>query len=170
MTEEVEPLIADELNVRAGKQVRTPATRLIACHRHNSCFYQRAQISSSFKLSSHSNPMELLDNMEAAFRHEVNKFNFPERLDFLDTIARDASAPGTPPSPVLSHASDNMSVRAHEQALSDLLANMDALANYEDEDVRMRQLQLGSKIRRELEELDRKVLEAWAASRRYMRN
>lgn len=114
--------------------------------------------------------MELLDNIEAALRHEVNKFNFPERLDFLNSISRDASTPGTPPSPILSNASDNMSVRAHEQALSDLLANMDTLANDEGEDVRTRQLQLGSKIRRELEDLDRKVLEAWAASRRYTRS
>ena len=163
-------MTVDESNVRAGKQVRTFTTHLIRYHRQISSFYQRAQTSSSFKLASHSNPMELLDSIEAALRHEVNKFDFPERLGFLDSIARDASAPGTHPSPVLSYASDNVSVHAHEQALSDLLANIDGLANHEDEDVRMRQLHLGTKIRRELEELDRKVLEAWAASRRYMRS
>jgi hypothetical protein len=113
--------------------------------------------------------MDLLNSVDAALRHQVNQFDFPERLDFSDNFddLGESSLPRTPPTPVLAHTSNNASVRAHEQALSDLLSNIDVVANDLDDDVRMRQLHLVERIRRELGELDRKVLEVWAARRRY---
>ncbi|KAG8696876.1 hypothetical protein FRC12_020359 [Ceratobasidium sp. 428] len=130
---------------------------------------QRARESQVHNLALSSNPMGFLDNAEAALKHEINKFDFPERLEFLDSIGASGDLlPSTaPPVPVLAHTANNAPVHAHEQALLGLLTNLDAVANDEEEGVRTRQLLLVERIKREMEELDKKILELWAAGRKY---
>lgn len=114
-------------------------------------------------LASHT-PSELLDNIEAALRHEVNQFDFPEQLEFQ---TRSASPVDTSPSPILMHTPNNAGVHAFESALMDLRVNLDLVREANDESVVERRTQLEGRIQRELEQLDKKVLEAWAAKRRY---
>ncbi|QRW01568.1 hypothetical protein RhiLY_00565 [Ceratobasidium sp. AG-Ba] len=126
---------------------------------------QRARSSSPYNISLRSDSMDLLDSVEATLKQETSKFDFPERLDFLD----DPKTPGfrTPSVPVLAHTFNNASIHAHEQALSELLGSLDFTADDGEEEVQTRRLQLNERIKRELDELDRKVLEFWAATRRY---
>lgn len=127
---------------------------------------KRAQLS-QFDAASRS-PTELLDGLEAALRQQVNRFNFPERLEFED-VDRQGSRAATPPVPVLSDTPGNAVVHEFERALLELDANLDVVTDVgHDEVVAERRSQLGDRIRRELEDLDRKVLEAWAATRRYL--
>ncbi|KAG8692553.1 hypothetical protein FRC09_011125 [Ceratobasidium sp. 395] len=130
---------------------------------------QRARESQVHSLALSSNAMDFLDNAEAALKHEINQFDFPERLDFLDSIGASGDiSPSTVPSvPVLAHTANNAPVHAHEQALLGLLTNLDAVANDEEEGVRTRQLLLVERIKREMEVLDKKILELWAAGRKY---
>ena len=113
---------------------------------------------------SNYTPSELLDNLEAALRHEVNQFNFPEQPEFLEG---NGSPAGTPPTPVLLHTPNNVGVHAFEKALLDLRVNLGMIRDSQDDSVIEKRSQLDGRIRRELEDLDRRVLEAWAAKRRY---
>ncbi|KAG8678626.1 hypothetical protein FRC08_017628 [Ceratobasidium sp. 394] len=146
---EADPAVFDELSKGAGKQ--------------------RARQSPAYALVLNSNSMDLLDNAEATLRHQVNKFDFPEHLDFLNSAGTlgDSLLSETSAAPILAHTINNAPVHAHEQALSNLLANLDAVANDDEEGVRLRRLQIVERIKREMGELDRRVLELWAAGRRY---
>ncbi|KAG9127189.1 hypothetical protein FRC07_000284 [Ceratobasidium sp. 392] len=146
---ENDQVVLDELSKSAGKQ--------------------RARQFPIYNLASSSNSMDLLESVEAALKHEVNKFDFPERLDFLNDTGSlsDASLSTMSPIPTLAHTANNGPVHAHERALLDLLANLDAVANDQEEEVRLRQLNLVERIKREMEVLDKKVLELWAAGRKY---
>ncbi|QRV87420.1 developmentally-regulated GTP-binding protein 2 [Ceratobasidium sp. AG-Ba] len=126
---------------------------------------QRARSSSPYNISLQPDSMDLLDSVEAALKQETSKFDFPERLDFLD--APKTSGFRKPSAPVLAHTFNNAPIHAHEQALSELLGSLDVTANDGEEEVQTRRLQLSERIKRELDELDRKVLEFWAATRRY---
>ncbi|KAG8678700.1 hypothetical protein FRC08_017569 [Ceratobasidium sp. 394] len=130
---------------------------------------QRARQSPAYPLALNSNSVDLLDNAEATLRHQVNKFDFPEHLDFLDSAGTlgDSLLSEAPPAPMLAHTINNAPVHAHERALSNLLANLDAVANDDEEEVRVRRLQIIERIKQEMEELDRRVIELWAAGRRY---
>ncbi|EUC66602.1 developmentally regulated GTP-binding protein, putative [Rhizoctonia solani AG-3 Rhs1AP] len=101
-------------------------------------------------------PSELLDNLEAHLRQEINQFDFPEQLEFQK---------GTH-TPVLLHTANNAAVHSFEKALLDVRANL-GLIKIGDDDVVERKSYIDGKIRRELGDLDRRLLEAWAAKRRY---
>ncbi|KAJ1308821.1 hypothetical protein OPQ81_004509 [Rhizoctonia solani] len=110
---------------------------------------------SDFDTASYS-PSELLDNIEAHLRHETNQFEFPEQLEFQPESH----------TPVLLHTTSNRAVHSFEKALLDLRANL-SLISTRDDDVVERKLDIDGRIRRELGDLDRRVLETWAAKRRY---
>ncbi|CAE6513707.1 unnamed protein product [Rhizoctonia solani] len=82
-------------------------------------------------------PSELLDNLEAHLRQEINQFDFPEQLEFQQGNH----------TPVLLHTP--------------------GLVKAGSDDVVERKSHIDGRIRRELGDLDRKVLETWAAKRRY---
>ncbi|CAE7144515.1 unnamed protein product [Rhizoctonia solani] len=101
-------------------------------------------------------PSELLDDLEARLRHETNQFDFPGQLDFQQGSHI----------PVLLHTSSNAAVHSFEKALLDVRANL-GLVKIGDDNVVERKAYLDGRIQRELGDLDRRVLEAWAARRRY---
>ncbi|GAB1519910.1 GTP-binding protein rbg1 [Rhizoctonia solani] len=102
-------------------------------------------------------PSELLDGLEAHLRHEINQFDFPEHLEFQ---------PGNH-TPVLLHTSNNAAVHSFEKALLDMRANLGRVEVGLDENAAERRSRIDGRIQRELNDLDRKVLETWAAKRRH---
>ncbi|CAE6429773.1 unnamed protein product [Rhizoctonia solani] len=106
-------------------------------------------------IANHS-PSELLDDLEAHLRHEINQFDFPEQPEFQSWGQ----------TPVLLHTFSNAAVHSFEKALLNVRANL-GLVKAEDDDVAERKSYISGRIQRELSELDKKVLEAWAAKRRY---
>ncbi|KAL5636756.1 hypothetical protein ACGC1H_000658 [Rhizoctonia solani] len=101
-------------------------------------------------------PSELLNDLEAHLRQEINKFDFPEQLEFQNGSH----------TPILLHTPSNAAVHSFEKALLDVRANL-GLIKIGDDDVVERKSYIDGRIQRELADLDRRVLEAWAAKRRY---
>ncbi|KDN51162.1 hypothetical protein RSAG8_00791, partial [Rhizoctonia solani AG-8 WAC10335] len=101
-------------------------------------------------------PSELLDDLEAHLRQEINQFDFPEQLEFQQGSH----------TPVLLHTPSNLAVHSFEKALLDVRANL-GLVKAGDNDVVERKSYIDGRIQRELGDLDRRVLEVWAAKRRY---
>ncbi|CUA69574.1 hypothetical protein RSOLAG22IIIB_08581 [Rhizoctonia solani] len=101
-------------------------------------------------------PSELLDDLEAHLRQEINQFDFPEQLEFQQGNH----------TPVLLHTPGNAAVHSFEKALLELRANL-GLVKAGSDDIVERKSHIDGRIRRELGDLDRKVLEIWAAKRRY---
>ncbi|CAE6473445.1 unnamed protein product [Rhizoctonia solani] len=107
--------------------------------------------------TANHNPSELLTDIEAHLKHKINQFDFPENLEFQ---------PGSH-TPTLLHTQSNAAVHAFEKALLDMRANLGVVEAGPNEDVIERRSRIDGRIQRELGDLDRKVLEAWAAKRRY---
>ncbi|KAG8708549.1 hypothetical protein FRC11_006371, partial [Ceratobasidium sp. 423] len=109
----------------------------------------------SYFNAASSSPSESLDDLEAQLRHEINQFDFPEQLDFQ---------PGSQ-TPVLLHTPSNAAVHSFEKTLLDVRANL-GLVKAGDDDVAARRSHIDGRIQRELGDLDRRILETWAAKRR----
>jgi hypothetical protein len=107
--------------------------------------------------NGYCSPSEILSDLEAHLRHEIDRFNFPEHLEFQ---------PGSH-TPTLLHTPSNAAVHSFEKVLLDMRASLGLLEAGLDEGAIERRSRIDGRIQRELGDLDKKVLEAWAAKRRY---
>lgn len=158
MTEDNEPLL--DFDKKSGKKVCDLVLQVCDIHLTNR-LPQRARIGFD---PAKSSPSLLLDKLEFALRREIKNFDFPEQVEFLE---RSTSPGGTPPMPELSHTPNNAGIHAFEKALLGFRENLWLFRDSQDESVIERRLRLEEQIRYELEDLDKRVLEAWAARRRY---
>ncbi|ELU45684.1 developmentally regulated GTP binding protein 1 [Rhizoctonia solani AG-1 IA] len=145
------------VNAEAGvRHIPNPLTGTSAyCVDSQSSFTQPIR-ATQFNTANYE-PSELLDGLEAHLRHEINQFDFPEHLEFQ---------PGNH-TPVLLHTSNNAAVHSFEKALLDMRANLGRVEVGLDENAAERRSRIDGRIQRELNDLDRKVLETWAAKRRH---
>ena len=113
--------------------------------------------------------MEQVRNIEAAFVVLESDFVFPSQLDFnygahhpFDTSAASSDSEGSATTR-LAYTSHNHPVRFYEQALGGLMAQLDVVESFGNEELRSRRREVVERVERALEELEREVEGRWKA-------
>ena len=112
--------------------------------------------------------MEQVRNIEAAFVVLESDFVFPSQLDFNHGVRSPFNTPtssdteGSATSR-LAYTSHNHPVRFYEQALGALMAQLDAVESFGNEELRSSRKEVVERVERALEELEREVEGRWKA-------
>lgn len=106
--------------------------------------------------------MDRVREIESRFHMLENEFEFPAKLDFTSTSSLMSS-----PAPIasqLAYTATNQPVRYYEQALSNLLAQLDSVESNGSEELRNRRKVVVRKVENALEDLEQRVEARWKAS------
>lgn len=113
------------------------------------------------------NAMQEIHSLEAAYVALADEFTFPSQLDFIaahvtsgSPASSDSEASATTH---LAYTSRNHPVRFYEQALNELLTQLDAVDSFTNEDLRGKRREVVEKVNGALEELEREVEGRWKA-------
>ena len=110
--------------------------------------------------------MEQVRNIEAAFVVLESDFVFPSQLDFNHGARNPFGTPTSSDSEGsatshLAYTSHNHPIRFYEQALGGLMAQLDAVESFGNEELRSRRKEVVERVERALEELEREVEGRW---------
>ncbi|KAJ8463567.1 hypothetical protein ONZ45_g17532 [Pleurotus djamor] len=114
--------------------------------------------------------LETVYTIETAFSALEGEFVFPTQLDFTPPTSPSsivAPLPGTETSDSLtrhlSYTSRNQPVRYYEHALGDLLAQLDLIDSFGNEELRSRRKAVVDRVEKALEDLEREVEGRWVS-------
>ena len=108
-------------------------------------------------MSSH----QAVQNIAGAFRTLVSEFTFPSQLDFTPLPSPASSDTESSLASRLAYTSRNAPLRYYEQALSQLLTQLDEVESFGNEDLRKERKDVVDQVEDALEELEREVEGRW---------
>ena len=110
--------------------------------------------------------MNMVHNIQAAFKGLSEEFTFPTHLDFTPPSSAPSSPHASESESVstlqLAYTSTNAPIRYYEQALSGLLSQLDAIESWGNEEVRKQRKEIVARVEGALGEVEREVQERFA--------